>query len=185
MPPPKRENSYVATGVCPVSTSQPDDDDPGMASSRLLTGRYSQPGAYYVVTTVSVARRPLFAEAAVAAAVVAEIGRDAEETGVESLAWVLMPDHVHWLLQLRDESLSGCLQRFKSRSARAVNALRDGSGAVWQAGFYDHRLRSEQELAMQARYVIANPLRAGLVSRIEDYPYWGCRFIERADDLRL
>ncbi|HSX63349.1 MAG TPA: transposase [Pseudoxanthomonas sp.] len=156
-----------------------------MASPRLSTGRFSQSGAYYVVTTVSFARKPLFVESPVAAAVIAELERAAQETSANSVAWVLMPDHLHWLLELKNETLSRCLQRFKSRSARAVNALRGTSGAVWQPGFYDHHLRSEHDLVAQARYLIANPLRAGLVSRVEEYPYWGCRWMAGDGNLIL
>ena len=93
------------------------------------------------------------------------------------MAWVLMPDHVHWLLKLEQGSLGSCMQAFKSRTARGINAVRGASGPVWQAGFYDHQLRNDEDLAAQARYVVANPLRRGLVDRIEDYPHWWCPWI--------
>ncbi|NZA28115.1 transposase [Luteimonas sp. SJ-92] len=107
----------------------------------------------------------------------------ADEEALDSLAWVVMPDHLHWLLQLRRSSLSRCMQAFKSRSARAVNAAGAWQGSVWQAGFYDHRLRDERDLERQSRYLIANPIRRGLVSDIDAYPYWWCRWISRAADL--
>ena len=43
---------------------------------------------------------------------------------------------------------------------------------LWQTGFHDHALRREEDLAATARYLIANPLRAGLVQRVGDYPFW-------------
>lgn len=43
---------------------------------------------------------------------------------------------------------------------------------VWQRGFHDRALRQEEDLIATARYVVANPLRAGLVDRIGDYPWW-------------
>jgi len=43
---------------------------------------------------------------------------------------------------------------------------------VWQPGFHDHALRKEEDVRAVARYVVANPLRAGLVQRIGDYPHW-------------
>jgi REP element-mobilizing transposase RayT len=43
---------------------------------------------------------------------------------------------------------------------------------VWQNGFHDHALRQEEDLAEVARYIVANPLRAGLVERLGDYPHW-------------
>jgi len=97
-----------------------------------------------------------------------------------------MPDHVHWLFTLRRDGLSDCLRRFKSRSAHTINLVRQVPGPVWQSGFYDHRLRDDEDLRVQARYIVANPIRAGLVADIREYPYWGCRWISRSsgfDDL--
>lgn len=89
------------------------------------------------------------------------------------LAWVLMPDHTHWLLQLGErDSLRRVVNRLKSASARYVNRVRATSGGVWAKTFHDHGLRREEDLQAVARYIIANPLRAGLVRRIGDYPFW-------------
>ena len=82
-------------------------------------------------------------------------------------AWVVMPDHVHWLFQLQQGSLGGCMQRFKSRSAHAVNRHQGRSGPLWQPGYYEHHLRPEDALRKQARYVIENPLRAGIATTME------------------
>lgn len=150
-----------------------------MSSPRLLIGRASRPGAFYTITTVTHARKALFLRPALAAAVAEELDRSEAET----FTWVVMPDHVHWLLQLRTAPLSECVQVFKSRAARAVNALQGTRGPVWQRGFYDHRLRDGEDLQAQARYIVANPLRRGLVRRIEDYPHWHCRWITRTADL--
>ena len=75
------------------------------------------------------------------------------------------------------------MQAFKSRTARAINAANGSCGPVWQSGFYDHRLRSDEDLHAQARYIVANPLRQGLVERLQDYPFWWCRWIARQADL--
>lgn len=90
----------------------------------------------------------------------------------ETLAYVLMPDHLHWLLVLRAGDLAAVARRMKSRGARAVNRARGGEGALWQSGFHDHALRRDEDLPGVARYIVANPLRAGLVARIGDYPHW-------------
>lgn len=89
------------------------------------------------------------------------------------LAWVLMPDHAHWLLQLGEvEGLKALVSRRKGASACQVNAALGRRGAVWQKGFYDRALRCDEDMQVVARYIIANPLRSGLVERIGDYPYW-------------
>ena len=84
-----------------------------------------------------------------------------------------MPDHVHWLIQLgeRDE-LGPLVNRLKSASARAANLALGREGQLWQRGFHDHALRREEDLKTVASYIVANPLRAGLVRRMADYPYW-------------
>ncbi|MNE68641.1 hypothetical protein D3C80_1643130 [compost metagenome] len=53
-----------------------------------------------------------------------------------------------------------------------MNALRKSSGRLWQKGFHDHALRREEDVKAVARYVVANPLRAGLVEKLADYPFW-------------
>lgn len=148
----------------------------GMASPRLTIGRHSCIGSCYVVTTVLRNRLPLFNDARCARAVVSEIHALHGEHRVDSLAWTLMPDHLHWLFRLREGSLAACLQRLKSRSARAVNAIRRSHGSLWQSGYYDHQIRNERMLRRQVLYMLANPLRAGLVETLADYPHWECRW---------
>jgi len=89
------------------------------------------------------------------------------------LAWVLMPDHAHWLVQLGEsDPLSLVVNRIKSASARYANRALARKGALWEQAYHDHGLRKDEELRGVARYMIANPLRAGLVQRIGDYPFW-------------
>lgn len=154
-----------------------------MASPQLLKGRQSLPGHWYVTTTVTDARRYLFVDPAHAAVAIEEINALSEST-VNSHAWVLMPDHLHWMFELRDTmTLSRVMQAFKSRSAVRLNRLRCMSEPAWQAGFHDHRLRDNEDFLTQAKYIVANPLRRGLVQRIEDYPHWWCRWIRGSADL--
>ncbi len=92
---------------------------------------------------------------------------------VFSLAWVVMPDHLHWLIELGPQPLAPLMQRLKSRSAIAINGAAGRNGKrLWQKGFHDHALRNDEDLKGLARYIVANPMRAGLVRRIGDYPLW-------------
>ena len=149
----------------------------GMASRNLTKGRNSEAHAVYAVTVVTRGRRRLFAHADTASQVISNIALSDAEGSSRTHAWVVMPDHLHWLFALGSRDLSTCMRRFKSRSAHAINLSMARQGAVWQAGFFDHRLRGDEDLHMQAAYILANPLRAGLVERISDYPYWGCRWV--------
>jgi putative transposase len=46
-------------------------------------------------------------------------------------------------------------------------------GTVWDVGFHDRAVRQDDDLVDMARYLVLNPVRAGLVRRVRDYPYWG------------
>jgi REP element-mobilizing transposase RayT len=85
-----------------------------------------------------------------------------------------MPDHFHWLVELCDGLLlSNVVGNLKCHSARIINQRLGMPGVpVWQRGFHDHALRREESVIDAARYIIANPLRAGLVRRVGDYPLW-------------
>ena len=97
---------------------------------------------------------------------------------VESLAFVVMPDHFHWLFSLSDSrSLSGCIKNVKSYSARRVNGLLGFRGRVWQAGYYERAIRKEDDLEGVARYIVANPLRAGIVTSVRDYALWDAKWL--------
>ena len=64
------------------------------------------------------------------------------------------------------------MQRIKGRSAISINRVFGNQGQLWQKGFHDRAIRKEEDLQAIARYVVANPLRAGLVNKIGDYPLW-------------
>jgi len=90
-------------------------------------------------------------------------------------AAVVMPDHVHLLLQpLRDESgwpFPGVdvLQCFKGATAHRINKLIHSSGPVWEEESFDHVLRSDESLKEKWEYIRQNPVEAGLVERPQDY----------------
>ena len=91
--------------------------------------------------------------------------------GAECLAWVLMPDHVHVLLRFDDRDLSKVVASVRSRLTRAFRA-EGRTSPLWQRAFQDRALRHDEDLRTVARYIVANPLRAGLVAHVCDYPYW-------------
>lgn len=139
---------------------------------RLRRGRFSAPGNVYVLTVVVEQRKQVFSDWRLGRLVVQQF-RSAEECGmVHSLAWVVMPDHFHWMIELQKGSLSDLMCRVKSRSSQTLKRRTHHSGRFWQRGYYDRALRSEDDFKMAARYIVANPLRARLVTRIGDYPLW-------------
>ena len=77
--------------------------------------------------------------------------------------WVIMPNHVHALLQLKtDETLSRVLHSLKSYTAKEINRLLGKSGEFWQSESYDRIVRSEAELEHFRTYIRENPAKAGI-----------------------
>ncbi len=144
-----------------------------MPYSNLRKGRYSEPGREYLVTAVTHRRIPWFKDFYSARLLAIEMQRLENEGVATWLAWVIMPDHFHALLSLGGAgSLGEAMNKLKGRSARAINAHSGRTGPFWQRSFHDHALRSEEDRIEIARYVVANPLRAGIVERLGDYPHW-------------
>jgi len=139
----------------------------------LRRGRVSLPGQIYHISTATLSRYPFFKNFHAACAV-ATCFEDRDLSGdCKMLAWVLMPDHAHWLIQTghinRLDIVVNCI---KSASARKANRVLGRSGSLWQKAYHDHALRTDEEVVSIARYIVRNPVRAGLVRKIADYPFW-------------
>ena len=144
---------------------------------RLRHGRHSEHGRSYLITAVVHHRQRLFTDLFLGRLLVAEL-RQVHELGlVDSLAWVVMPDHVHWLFELKQQTLGDVVRRIKSRSTLTINRRRQSTGRVWQPGYYDRAVRVEDDIRTMARYIAANPLRAGLVERLGDYSLWDAAWL--------
>ncbi len=151
-------------------------NEPG--NRALRRGRVSIPHQVYLVTAATSQRQGIFHnfQAGCAAA------RCFEDTAIlgdaRMLAWVLMPDHAHWLIQLGEKDALGLVvNRIKSASARLANRVFGRRGALWQPAYHEHALRSEEDVRAVSRYIVANPLRAQLVQQIGDYPFWNAIWI--------
>jgi len=90
---------------------------------------------------------------------------------------VVMPDHAHLVLSplRRPDGWCWCLPEImhaiKGASARRINQLLGRKGAVWQQESFDHVLRSDESLDQKIEYICHNPVRAGLVSLPDQYPW--------------
>ena len=146
-------------------------------SHLLRRGRFSQPGGLYLLTTVTHERQQIFTQFNYARGVIQQL-RQAELDGLcRSLAWVVMPDHVHWLIELQSGTLSCLMRRFKSRSSHALYQRGMSRKKIWQPGYQNRALRRKESVLHVARYIVANPIRAGLVDRAGDYSHWDAVWI--------
>jgi REP element-mobilizing transposase RayT len=147
----------------------------GRGSARdLRKGRWSGAHQAYLITTVTHRRERLFEQPVCARAVIHALRHATEQGFARTHAFVVMPDHLQWLMSLGEEiGLSATVGRVKGTSARCINSVLNRTGlAAWQPGFHDHALRTEENVRGIARYVVANPLRAGLVAQMGDYSWW-------------
>ncbi len=144
----------------------------------LRKGRISLPRQVYHLTVGTKACAPFFADHRAAWSVCRRFEDARLLADASMLAWVLMPDHAHWMVQLGSaKPLHKAVESLKAFSAADANVALDRRGALWARGFHDRALRQGDDLRTVARYIIANPLRAGLVDRVGDYPYWNTVYL--------
>ena len=134
----------------------------------------------YLITTVTQGRRPLFDDPRLARVVVRALRMLSDEAvWHDSHAFVIMPDHVHWLVTLARRyarRVGGTCE--KPLRARDQLLLRSTQGTpVWQRGFHDHALRRDEDVREIARYIVANPVRAGIVGNVRAYPWWDVEWL--------
>jgi putative transposase len=155
----------------------PTHDRPGHAA--LRRGRHVAPGHVYHLTTVARGNLAPFDRFDVASAVSRLMHDPALWCDSEVLCWVLMPDHWHALVRIDAPVLAAHMRRFKAVSAVVANRLLGRSGPLWQRAYHDRAIRREEDLVGVARYIVANPVRAGLVRRVGDYPFWNAVWLGR------
>lgn len=98
-------------------------------------------------------------------------------------AWVIMPNHVHLLiLSYKDWNLSKILHTWKSYTAKQANKIINSQGKFWQEEYFDRYIRDEKHYIAAVNYIEENPVKAGLCSSKEHWPYGSAmRKYERKD----
>lgn len=133
----------------------------------LRKGRYSQQNQIYHIAFTTTERTPIFLDITKARKLINILKQSDYLVHTSTLAFVVMPDHVHWLMQLvGTQSLANTIKTIKSKATVQIGH------PVWQKGYYDHAIRKDEDIQSVARYIIANPVRAGLVTKVGDYPHW-------------
>jgi putative transposase len=123
----------------------------------------------YFVTFCTAKRHNLLATNVVHAAL-QDYARKGEEHGVALGRYVIMPNHVHLFVRGSADFLLG---RWVAGLKRVVAAAVAGGRSIWQRGFFDHVIRSGESYRAKWEYVRQNPVRAGLASDADDWPFQG------------
>jgi REP element-mobilizing transposase RayT len=88
------------------------------------------------------------------------------------LAWVVMPNHVHTMVeQIAGNRLGDIVHSWKSYSANAINACAATKGPVWSPDYFDRYVRDGRHCERAIRYIEDNPVKAGLVAQAADWPF--------------
>lgn len=92
------------------------------------------------------------------------------------IAWVIMPNHVHVLLEVFPGfPLPEVVHSWKSYTANRANRLLNRTGSFWFREYFDRFIRDERHLANALRYVHENPVTAGLVKTAGDWEFSSAR----------
>lgn len=132
----------------------------GPAYRRFLP-HYQNRERSYFVTFCTRDRKILSPEAR--SFVLAEIVRHHKELYCLYMA-VVMPDHVHLLLDPVDTPMGEIVRRIKGASARSINAAINSAGSVWQREYFDRQIRKNEDVRAKGEYIAQNPVRAGIVA---------------------
>ena len=141
---------------------------PRQSSPRLHSFAYQGSYAYHLILNAR-GGVPRFEGGGLVAFCLDRLAVSASRYAFEVVAYCFMPDHLHLLVVGGDDApLVRFVQHFKQATGRRHPGL-------WQRSYYDHILRREEALEDVARYIWANPVRAGMVENVLAHPYSGPR----------
>jgi putative transposase len=151
--------------------------------NRLSLDVYQGPGRFFLTITTQ-NRRPWFRQPQIVRHCAIALRKACEEKGFTVEAYCFMPDHLHLLVLTDAENdLIRMVHRFKQqtgwwfRNRCAAGGLKASPtspterSVLWQKSYYDHVLRQDEDVREVIRYILENPIRAGLVESANDYPY--------------
>ena len=101
------------------------------------------------------------------------------------LAWVVMPNHVHLLVEIWQTPQAELLKDWKGYSARRINRILGRRGKLWQDDYWDRYIRDEAHYRKVVHYIEWNPVKAGLVKSPEQWPFSSARFRDEYNRLKL
>jgi putative transposase len=175
-----------------------------------VSRRHFAPGQLQFITSSTYRRTKLFESHRFRCDFVAALRELREETGFLLIGWVLMPEHFHLLIKPElAESTSRLMQELKKRTAQGiVSALTENLGhswrrkvwaglrlpptlhsesrhRVWQRRFYPYGVYSGEKRLEKLNYMHNNPVKRGLVSSPEEWPWSSFRFYSLNDSTLL
>jgi putative transposase len=146
--------------------------------------RARAPGGTFFFTVVTHERQPILLEPEFRAALREAVARTRTHHPFSIDAWVLLPDHLHtiWTLPEDDGNFSLRWNMVKQLTSKALPTFQDHSKlspsrvsrretSIWQRRFWEHQVQDDADFAHCMSYVHFNPVKHGLVSRVQDWEW--------------
>lgn len=144
----------------------------------LPRGAPPLPGRACHVVVDTRGRQPWFSSFHVACEAVRAFRQPSARGDAALLAWVLMPDRAHWLLQAGAEvPLAAAVSRMKAAAGARVNRMLARAGPLWEPAYDCRALRDDDDLRAASRQFVAEALRSGRVEDFARYPFWDCAWL--------
>ena len=131
--------------------------------------RLSESGFYHVVLYAN-GRQNLFEDDADRRAFLGFLAGVSDRSGIRVLAWCLMSNHVHLLLEDPEGGLAEAMRSLETSYAQRFNSLGGHVGHVFKGRYYSNPIESESYLLEAMRYIHNNPAKAGICAA-EDYAW--------------
>jgi len=143
------------------------------SSKELRKGRFSSGEVSYFVTICSY-KRNYISGITIFEAIRIAFGWLEANSYIKLFCFVLMPDHIHAVFQLTgDKNLSEVVSNLKVSVWKLLKE-KIGTDKFWQQGFFDHRIRKNEQFMQVVFYCYNNPYRAGIINSEGRYPFWYC-----------
>jgi putative transposase len=139
----------------------------------------------YFITSCTENREPAFDDPRNVSPVVEQFLNSARRQSFAIHAYCVMPNHIHLLVEGLSETAR--LESFvKLAKQHSGYEFRQRCGTrLWQEGYYDRVLRTDEETEEVVLYIVNNPVRSGIVQEPDDYPYWGSSVYSRQAILEM
>jgi putative transposase len=131
-------------------------------------------GRFRIFITCCTKQRHLaFSETAACEFLLTQLQAQAKAGDFEILAYCWMPDHVHLLLGgvAADSDLQALMRGWKQSTGYWYRG--QTGRALWQGNYWDYLLRDPDDSLRIVHYIISDPVRSGIVERLEQYAWWG------------
>ena len=133
-------------------------------------------GCYrYFITICTDGKKALFVDDVRVTTTLTVLADESRKHGFTVWGYCFMPDHLHLLLEgvRLDADMKEFIEIFKQKTGHQYRKVTAAAGRLWQSNYYDHVLRSDEDIQVVLKYILHNPIRKGLAGHYTDCPHSG------------